>query len=414
MIAQHRRQRLPPRARRGARQASPRRARPSRASASRSPAAAGPGRAGQGAASSRPRRTRRAPTPTSSGRQSRSPSSDFADQGSARAGHRQPRPRRRRRAQRQGGADRRRGQCRRAARAAAGGGAARSRSCRPRVDKAERDLSFTEIRAPVDGVIGNRAAAARRICAARLAARGARAARRASISTPTSRRRSCRPQARPDGRRRGRRDARPRLKGTVASCRRPPARCSSCCRRKTPPATSPRSCSALPVRIERARRRRRRAACCARACRSSSASTPRRPDGPSEPRPSQPQADGRERRASNRGGYRHESSRRQDRAIGPVRSPPDRAGAGRHHRQAQARRLPRHGLRHVHGDPRHPDRLGLADRDPGRPRRLGRRDLLGADRLSDRRGHHDPALGLSVAGASRRAGSSRSPPAASR
>ena len=46
---------------------------------------------------------------------------------------------------------------RRSAGAAAGGHAYRRTSCRLRWRKAERDLSFTEIRAPVDGVIGNRA-----------------------------------------------------------------------------------------------------------------------------------------------------------------------------------------------------------------------------------------------------------------
>ena len=37
--------------------------------------------------------------------------------------------------------------------------------------------------------------------------------------------------------------------------------------------------------------------------------------------------------------------------------------------------------------------------DPGGPRRGARGDLLGADELPDRRGHHDPALGLSRPGA---------------
>ena len=74
------------------------------------------------------------------------------------------------------------------------------------------------------------------------------------------------------------------------------------------------------------------------------------------------------------------------------------AGPGRGaHRAAPAVRLPRHGVRHVHGDPRRPDRFRLADRDPGRPRRLRQRDHLGADRLPDRRGGDDPAVGLPVA-----------------
>ena len=56
-------------------------------------------------------------------------------------------------------------------------------------------------------------------------------------------------------------------------------------------------------------------------------------------------------------------------------------------------RLRRHGLRHVHGHPRHPGGVGLAQRNPGRPQRRLGRDRLGADGLSHRRSHHDPAVG---------------------
>ena len=51
----------------------------------------------------------------------------------------------------------RRSQCRRAEGAAGGGGAARCKQLQTALAKAERDLSFTVIRAPFDGVIGNRA-----------------------------------------------------------------------------------------------------------------------------------------------------------------------------------------------------------------------------------------------------------------
>ncbi len=66
---------------------------------------------------------------------------------------------------------------------------------------------------------------------------------------------------------------------------------------------------------------------------------------------------------------------------------------------APARGLPGDGVRHVHGDPGHPDRLRLAGRDPGRPVGKRRRDLVGADVLPDRRSRDDPALGLPRAGA---------------
>ena len=53
-------------------------------------------------------------------------------------------------------------------------------------------------------------------------------------------------------------------------------------------------------------------------------------------------------------------------------------------------------------------------RDPGGPFGLAGRSHLGADELSRRRSHHDPAVGLPVARVSRRASSSRSRPPASR
>ena len=66
-------------------------------------------------------------------------------------------------------------------------------------------------------------------------------------------------------------------------------------------------------------------------------------------------------------------------------------------RSAPADRLPRHGVRHVHGDPRHPDRLGLADRDPGRPRRQPNEISWVQTAYLIAEVIDDPALGLPVA-----------------
>ena len=78
-------------------------------------------------------------------------------------------------------------------------------------------------------------------------------------------------------------------------------------------------------------------------------------------------------------------------------------GAGRgsdgdaspHRRVAQEPRAVRGDLlRQVHGAARHPDRRLLAAADRRRPVGGARRDQLGPDRLSDRRNHHDPAVRL--------------------
>ena len=71
--------------------------------------------------------------------------------------------------------DGRAGQCRRAA-GTAGGGQRVAGELRTVVAMAERDLSFTEVRAPVDGVVGNKAVAGRHLRAARHPARGPGAA----------------------------------------------------------------------------------------------------------------------------------------------------------------------------------------------------------------------------------------------
>ena len=67
------------------------------------------------------------------------------------------------------------------------------------------------------------------------------------------------------------------------------------------------------------------------------------------------------------------------------------------HRAEAAVRLHHHGVRDVHVDPGHPDRLGVLERNPGRPVGELERGLLGPDRLSDRRSDRDPAVGIFVA-----------------
>ena len=142
--------------------------------------------------------------------------------------------------------------------------------------------------------------------------------------------------------------------------RRPRARSSRCCRPTTRPAISPRSCSgsrcASPSPRKRSRRSRLRPGLSvvatvhtrdptrrSRRCSARSGSR-RRAEAPS-----------REQRASRYGP-----------AARPGRRPRRRAGGVRSaFSTSQARRLHLHGVRDVHGDPGHPDRLGLAFADPG-------------------------------------------------
>ena len=83
--------------------------------------------------------------------------------------------------------------------------------------------------------------------------------------------------------------------------------------------------------------------------------------------------------------------------ITPARPSHRRAKRRRPHRSGTPRRVPGHVLRHVHGVPGHPGGVGFAVGDPGRPRRVERRDHLGADRLSDGRSGRHSALRLSFA-----------------
>ncbi len=186
----HRRRRLPARGRLGARQGRRPSRRPSSASASKSRRSKPP--------SSRPRRSssRRRPA-----RRARNPNSSASRRWPARNS-----PASRRSSRRtptatrpiagvqnaQAAIDAAARQCRGAARAAAGSGAHARRNCSTAQAKAERDLSFTLIRAPIDGVLGNRAMQVGDYVQTGTAAREPGAARRASISTPISRRRSSR------------------------------------------------------------------------------------------------------------------------------------------------------------------------------------------------------------------------------
>ena len=134
--------------------------------------------------------------------------------------------------------------------------------------KAERDLSFTVIRAPFDGVIGNRA-----MQVGDYVQPGQRLASLVPLDavyvdanfkeTQLDRLQPGQPVTIAV-------DALPGPRPSTApsrASRRPPARCSRCCRPTTRPATSPRSCSACRC-ASRCRRRWPSRACCGPACRS--------------------------------------------------------------------------------------------------------------------------------------------------
>ena len=234
-------------------------------------------------------------------------------------------------------------------------------------DLAQLNLGYTELRAPIDGTIGNRSARA-----GAYATVGAQLLSRRAGARPVGRRQL---QGKPAGR-----ACSPGQPATIeadvlpgAGVPRPrrqpgarrPARSSACCRRRTPPATSPRSCSA---------------------CRCASCSTATPAPRPAAPRPV---GHGRRRRATR--GDRHERRRHQRR-----RSPSSAAGASCR-RCGEGLRLRHHVRRLLHRAARHPDRLGLAARHRRRAVGRRRRDRLGADQLPDRRDHRHPAVGLAVA-----------------
>ena len=115
---------------------------------------------------------------------------------------------------------------------------------RTKVASAERDLSFTVIHAPVDGVVGNKAAEVGMFVqpGTRLAA----LVPSTSIHIDANFKET---QLADIGRASRCRIAVDALAGRESQARskawrRPRARCSACCRPRTPPATSPRSCSA--------------------------------------------------------------------------------------------------------------------------------------------------------------------------
>ena len=142
-------------------------------------------------------------------------------------------------------------------------------------EKAERDLSFTEIRAPFDGVVGNKAVELGQYALPGHAAARARSAEQPPMSTPISRRPSSTRSAP------ARRSTSPSIPTAGGSCRassprsrRPRGRSSRCCRPTTRPAISPRSCSASRCASRVAPEALARRNGCGRACRSSPPSTP--------------------------------------------------------------------------------------------------------------------------------------------
>jgi hypothetical protein len=145
---------------------------------------------------------------------------------------------------------------------------------------------------------------------------------------------------------------------------------SRCCRRTTPPATSPRL-SSVCRSGSRCRPPSPNRGCCVWACRWSSAWIPSPTAWPRVKLPPEPASRGGCNEAAPEPDNRHRrehamattANRNRLTAGGVVASPnPDRISA------TPSRRLPRHDLRHVHGDPRHPDRLRLADQDSSRSR----------------------------------------------
>ena len=146
------------------------------------------------------------------------------------------------------------------------------------VDKARSDLAFTEIRAPSDGVVGNRAAQPGQYVApgSRLMALVPLASVYIAANFKETQLAELRPGQSVDVSV----DSMAGHSFTAhgrAALRRPPARSSACCRPRTPPATSPRSSSACRCG-SRCRPTSPRRAFCAPASRSSSPST-RAPDG---------------------------------------------------------------------------------------------------------------------------------------
>ena len=112
-------------------------------------------------------------------------------------------------------------------------------------DKAERDLSFTILRAPYDGVVGNLSVEQGDMITA---------GQKLAVVVPMDKlyivanfKETQLAKLVPGEKVQDLGRCRRRTTNSKAPCRRwrrPPARCSRCCRRRTRPATSPRSCSA--------------------------------------------------------------------------------------------------------------------------------------------------------------------------
>ena len=258
---------------------------------------------------------------------------------------------------------------------------------RTAVDRARRDLDFTVIRAPFDGVVGNKAVEAGAYVApgTRIAALVPLQSVRIDANfkeTQVQRMRPGQPvtvtvDAYPD------REIHGVVEIVLAGLR---ARCSACCRPTTRRATSPRSSSACPSASACPRTSPARG-CCGRACRRWCGSIP----APARTAPCStgPPASGRS------------APRAAEAAVAVTADPGGRAGRAAEPPLDRRRMVA--FLCMVFG-------MFMAildiqivsaslERDPGRPLGLGRRDPLGPDQLPDRRGHLDPALRHPVAGA---------------
>ena len=167
-------------------------------------------------------------------------------------------------------------------------------------------------------------------------------------------------------------DPAPRWTAGWTAWRRRPARCSACCRRRMPPATSPRWCSA---------------------CRSSWCSI--RP-GRAMPAGCAPGLSVTAE-VDTRGARMHSGCGLFGTAAATLERMRAMTAAADRAQLAPVDRLHGDGARDVHGDPGHPDRLRLDLRHPGRACRQPGRGVLGADQLPDRRDRHDPAVRLAVA-----------------
>jgi len=249
-------------------------------------------------------------------------------------------------------------------------------------EQAQLNLGYTNIVAPIDGVVGNRSLRVGQFVQAgtQLMAVVPLAAVYVVANFEETQLAGMH-QGEPVGIVVDTYSARP-SKAMSTALRRPAARNSRCCPPTTPPATSPRSCNASRSR-SRSIRTIRCAAICGRACPSTQPSTPRRPSRPRwrpprrGPRPCPETAD---TKAHDHGG------------IGCRRDP------ARHDRSGQLHDLgdgAGRAARRLHGGAEHPDHQRVAPLYRRRHRDRGRQRRLDLYRLSDRRDHRHSADRLS-------------------